>query len=58
MEFEIGYDKQDQELIIYKKGDNIGRLRIRLNEDEMKTFQEEVKKGTNFIIHDKGKMIY
>ena len=58
MEFEFGYDKQDQELIIYKNGDDIGRLRIRLNDEEIRTFQEEVKKGTYFIIHDKGKMIY
>ena len=58
MEFEFGYDKQEQELIVYKNGDDIGRLRIRLDEEEMKIFQEEVKEGTYFIIYDDGKMIY
>lgn len=53
MILEFGYNKTNEELIIFKNGDDIGYINIHLDDDDLETIKYELEEqGTYFIVYN------
>ena len=57
MILEFGYDKENEELIIFKNGDDVAYVDIFLDEDDLECVKSEIEQGTFFGIYEDGERV-
>ena len=57
MILEFGYDKESEELIIFKNGDDVAYVDIFLDDEDLECIKYEIKNGTFFGIYENGERI-
>ena len=57
MILEFGYDKENEELIIFKNGDDVAYVDMFLDDEDLECIKYEIEKGTFFGIYKDGERI-